>query len=373
MSPRQGHIWNRISIFWRLQLVGWGLYSALYFTHLFLFREYTAQDLARISVGMLLGFLITCSLRFIYKRTHLISRSILTISLIVIISSLLGAVIWLLGFRMIWGTLTQGWRFWTTIALSGPVVRTVIPIFFDMVLLTSWSALYFIIKISSAWNEQIEKANQAREKAHNAQLQMIYYQLNPHFLFNALNAIRALINEDKILAKQLITDLSEFLRYSLVSKEDTIIPLAHEIEAVRQYLSIEQRRYEDKLNIYMDVEPSAAVCPVISFIIYPLAENAIKHGLKSSPLPLRIRIKARMADDALKLTVSNTGKWIEASEQKHENGLHGLFTLKQRLENHYQNRFQFLTEEKNGWIHVKLEIYQILNSNYAESLQRAHS
>ena len=368
-----GYIWNRISLFWRLQFIGWGLYSALYFIHLFLFREYTAQDLIRISLGMFLGFLITCSLRFIYKRINLIFRSILTISLIVIISSLVGAIIWLLGFDIIWGTLTHGWKHWNTLVLSGSIVRSTIPIFFDLVLLTSWSALYFIIKISSAWNEQIERANQAREKAHNAQLQMIYYQLNPHFLFNALNAIRALINEDKILAKQLITDLSEFLRYSLVSKENTVIPLAHEIEAVRQYLSIEQRRYEDKLKIYMDIEPSAAVCPVISFIIYPLTENAIKHGLKSSALPLRIRIQARMADDTLKLTVSNTGQWIETSGQKNKNGMHGLSTLKQRLENHYQNHFQFLTEEKNGWIHVKLEIYQILNSNYAEPLQRVNS
>ena len=88
-----GYIRNRIPLYWRLQFIGWGLYSALYFIHLFLFREYTAQDLIRISMGMFLGFLITCSLRFIYKRINLISRSILTISLIVIISSLLGAII----------------------------------------------------------------------------------------------------------------------------------------------------------------------------------------------------------------------------------------------------------------------------------------
>ena len=367
------NIWHRIPLFWRLQCIGWGLYSALYFTHLFLFREYTVQDLARISLGMLLGFSITCFLRCIYKGINFISYSIFRISLIVIISSLFGAIVWLLGFRLLWGTLTQGWNHWNTLGLSGSMVKTTIPIFFDLVLLTSWSALYFTIKISSAWNEQIEKANQARERAHNAQIQMIYYQLNPHFLFNALNAIRALINEDKRLAKQLITDLSEFLRYSLISKENTVVPLAHEIEAVRQYLSIEQKRYEDKLKIYVDIEPSAAVCPVMSFIIYPLTENAIKHGLRTSPLPLRIKIQARMVDDTLKLTVSNTGHWIKQTPGDNGKEPHGLITIKQRLRNHYHNHFQFLVEEKNGWIHVNLEINHILNSNYAESLQRAHS
>ena len=152
--------------------------------------------------------------------------------------------------------------------------------------LISWSVLYFGIKFFLEWDLQKDKAEKAIALAQSAQLQMLRYQLNPHFLFNSLNSVRALIAENKDTAKHMITELSEFLRYSLLSRNYSDVPLQDELDALKHYLAIQKKRYEDKLEVSFHIEPEVKEFPILCFLLHPLVENAVKYGMQTSPLPL---------------------------------------------------------------------------------------
>jgi LytS/YehU family sensor histidine kinase len=192
---------------------------------------------------------------------------------------------------------------------------------------------------------------QAHALAQQAQLEMLRYQLNPHFLFNALNSIRASIDEDKARAKQMVTEFSEFLRYSLTSSDKANIPLGEELAAIRNYLAIEQIRFEDRLEVQFEIEAKAEDVRIPGFLIHPLVENAIKHGMNGDA-PLRLRIAARVNNGALHVEVANSGHW-----HKHGNGTGiGLRNVEQRLQQLFPDRSRFAIAEADGWVRATIEI-----------------
>ena len=233
-------------------------------------------------------------------------------------------------------------------------------------ILFGWSVLYFGMKYWLDWETEKKRALKAKSLAQHAQLQMLRYQVNPHFLFNALNSVRALIDEDKKNAKGMITELSEFLRYSLITRDHTEVTLKDELEAIRHYLSIEKKRYEDKLDVSFDIEPSAEDYPILSFLIHPFIENAIKYGMKTSPMPLRIRVNVSTKDGQLRIEVSNTGHWLQPAtgpETKIEGTGTGLENVRARLENAYPNKYHLETKELNGCVKAILEIQKPVTEN----------
>src|SRR5215204_5848868 len=143
-----------------------------------------------------------------------------------------------------------------------------------------WSAAYFGVLVWRRAQEQEREAIEARRLAQEAQLQMLAYQLNPHFLFNALTSLRAMIDEDRVRARQMVTQLAAFLRHALVERALQTTTLAAELDALRGYLAIEQIRFEERLAIETHVEPAAEPCAIPAFLIHPLLENAIKHGAR---------------------------------------------------------------------------------------------
>jgi LytS/YehU family sensor histidine kinase len=190
---------------------------------------------------------------------------------------------------------------------------------------------------------------------------MLRYQMNPHFLFNSLNSIRALISENKKNAKTMVTELSEFLRYSLLSESCTEAPLSHEIEAIRHYYAIEKIRFEDRLEITFDIAPMAEEYPIISFLIHPLVENAVKYGMRTSPMPLKIHVTARADDHRLSVNVCNTGKWIEPGDYSASGNIGtgtGLENVRKRLFSSYPNRHTFGIEPESDCVSVKFEIWK---------------
>jgi LytS/YehU family sensor histidine kinase len=224
-------------------------------------------------------------------------------------------------------------------------------------LFISWSALYFFIKFWHEWKEQKARTDMANNLAQSAQLQMLRYQLNPHFLFNSLNSIRALIDEDKSSAKSMVTDLSEFLRYSLINKDDSPQILKNEIDAIQIYSAIQKKRYEDNLNITFDIDPLAYNFPVPNFLFHPLIENAIKYGMKTSSMPLKIYVKAKFVNEALNIEVCNSGKWVKSPEHIQVEGTGtGLVNVTRRLDRIYPNKYHIKFDEKNNWVYVIIQI-----------------
>lgn len=206
---------------------------------------------------------------------------------------------------------------------------------------------------------QKERTEKAKALAQAAQLQMLRYRMNPHFLFNSLNSIRALISENKLSAKSMVTELSEYLRYSLVSRNHETVPLKEEMDSVRHCFNIQKMRYENKLEVSFDIDPAAEEFPIISYLLHPLAENSVKHGMRTSPMPLTIHLQAKIREGMLTIEVCNTGKWLEPVQQeKHmyaSTGT-GLDNVRRRLENAFPNRHLFEVFEKEEKVHVQLEI-----------------
>jgi two-component system, LytTR family, sensor kinase len=177
--------------------------------------------------------------------------------------------------------------------------------------LFGWSLARLVLQYNTALREQREQALHAVAAARDAQLRMLAYQLNPHFLFNTLNSIRALINEDRQRAREMVTALSGYLRYAMVERPLHVALLEEEVESVRGYLAIEKVRFEERLDVRVDVDPAALRCEVPAFLLNPLVENAVKHGAAgTTTAPLVVRVQARLVEpDRLMLVVENTGVW----------------------------------------------------------------
>ncbi|MCX6175744.1 MAG: histidine kinase [Ignavibacteriales bacterium] len=217
-----------------------------------------------------------------------------------------------------------------------------------------WSGLYFGIKFWMEWVSQKEKTDNALLLVRNAQLEMLKYQLNPHFLFNTLSSLRALTSDENKKAKEIITKISEFLRYTLIEFHNNEVALSKEIEVIKNYLDIEKVRFEDELIVDFNIEPTAEVCQIPIFLIHPLVENAIKHGMHTSPIPLKIIISANMLGDFLNISVFNTGKWIERGENNHDG--RGLENIKRRLEIYSPNQHDFQIIKNDESVQVKMSL-----------------
>ena len=338
-------LFNRFPSFWQIQIAGWTLYLVMmYVTFLTVAAEGTLLRLFEIkAIRTIIGFCLTCVMRSIYRRfgTNL---------------SIQKVVFLVLGCSIVFGGV------WTISEMAANFLRNTnfvvnlarIPrgaLDYGLTL-TAWSALYFGIKYWREWQQERENAFEAAALANQAQLEMLRYQINPHFLFNSLNSIRASINEDAARAKQMVTQLAEFLRYSLLHYNANEVALGEEVEAVRNYLAIEKTRFEDKIVIEFDIEEAAEKLPVPCFLLNPLIENAVKHGLNNSKQPLKIRVSARLVNNCLLLEVANTG----TLKTKTEGTKVGLKNIRERLQKIYGESGSFELKEENGWVHAQIKI-----------------
>jgi len=347
------HLRERHRLFWILQTTGWLLFLAFILLYNLLRGVLTARLFTHYSAAMTAGFLTTLILRSIYKKIRIQDRGILWLSLLTIVFSLIGAnlAIWLTDVMKIptWGmeslkknlALAIYWRrfLWWLTPLMG------------------WSVLYTGLEFWQEWMFQKEEAEKAKALVQTAQLQMLRYRMNPHFLFNTLNSIRALIAENKASAKSMVTELSEYLRYSLVSKNYERVPFKEEVDSIRHYFNIQKMRYENKLEFALDINPEAEEYPIPSFLLHPLIENAVKYGMSTSPLPLKIQVKAGVQNGILRVDIINSGSWVEPSEQDRESLIgQSLDSLRQLLAEAYPGRHQFEIHEKERTVEARLAI-----------------
>lgn len=232
-----------------------------------------------------------------------------------------------------------------------------------------WQAWWFkalgvallLLIIKHFYNYQLQKRNalQATALANLSQLKLLRYQMNPHFLFNAHNSIRSMILLDKDRAWQMITELSEFFRYTLLNFNKVSASLDEEIKAVNNYLHIEKIRFGNSLEVSYQIDETARNCSVPAFLFQPLVENAIKYGMQTSPLPLAVVVSIVLRDGILSIDVSNTGKLVDnVLEDGGPEEVHGtsLENIKQRLGLMFGNRYGFQLFEEGGWVHTKIRI-----------------
>lgn len=259
---------------------------------------------------------------------------------------------------------------WMVLMVSFTNIIQSKPLFFNTVffyksiglifIVIAFAALYYLINHWLSLQKQKELTLHATNLANEAQLQMLRYQINPHFLFNALNTIRLMVEEDKAVARKMITELSNFFRYSL-SQNGTTDTFENEINAIKNYLEIQKIRFEEKLIIKYDIEEKLNHLRIPFFIILPLVENAIKFGLQSSKSPLTIKIYAK-ANKHLEISVHNTGFLVK--DDKVSEGTHtGISNTKKRLSLYFPNNYSFKLFEEDSWV-----IAQIIIKDYKNHL-----
>jgi len=190
-----------------------------------------------------------------------------------------------------------------------------------------------------------------------AQLQALRYQINPHFLFNVLNSLSALSESDPGRVPGLICRLSGYLRSTLAARESGLVPLAEEMEAVTNYLNLEKVRFEDDLVISIHSPDALHDAMIPELLIQPLVENAVKHGMKTSFMPLEVDVSCREADGSLEIAVSNTGRWIGRDNGNGNGGGGiGLENIRKRLYLTYGDQYRLYIGEQDGRVCVSVEI-----------------
>jgi len=231
-------------------------------------------------------------------------------------------------------------------------------------------AVYAVIVCSwHAWDynrkfrEREAQAAELTSRLAQAQLQALRMQLNPHFLFNTLNAISALMLKDVNAANKMISRLGDLLRLALENTDRQEVPLQQEIEFLRRYLEIEQIRFGDRLQLKMDVDPSTLAAAVPHLILQPLVENAIRYAVEPQEAAGQIELRSTRDNGALVLQVSDNGAGIgihaAGSSEKGSTGREqvGLRNTRERLRKLYGERQEFqLTRNARGGVTASLTI-----------------
>jgi two-component system, LytTR family, sensor kinase len=335
--------------FWILQSVGWSGYFVL-------------RTVANIGMSMSLmfvvhtllmtatGYSLTLLLASLYRR--LISMKPLTtliLSLVAVgISSLIFSII------ETWSRATFDlvrWQPETMQYLSG--------ILLSFTLLAAWTALYYGINYFLLLEEQIDQRERLENQASSAQLAMLRYQLNPHFLFNTLNSISTLVLlKQTERANAMLARLSSFLRYTLANEPTANVTLAQEVETLKLYLEIEKMRFEDRLRPHFRIEAETIGARLPSLLLQPLIENAIKYAVTPSEDGADIWINAQHRGDRVLIEVKDNGTAGAgaALAATPSTGV-GLANIRDRLAQAYGGNHGFSTRKNDqGGFSVILEI-----------------
>ncbi|HRI82907.1 MAG TPA: histidine kinase [Opitutaceae bacterium] len=286
------------------QAGGWSFFLLLQLVFVRLFsKEVELVHVAGVVQTMALGVLITHYARGYLTRwgwkelgwKRLVPR--------ILIFGMLLSVIWsIVGYGIFYGLLRSEWP---------PKIHPAALVFSSWIngsiILVGWLCIYFFYQLFDRFNRLDIERLRLTATVKEAELRALKSQVNPHFIFNALNSLRALIDEDPARARQAVTQLANLLRYSLQSGQLETVPFEDELRIVNDYLALEQVRHEERLRLRLDVAPETLHLPVPPMLLQTLVENAVKYGISQSPEGGEIAIIARRETGGLRLQVTNPG------------------------------------------------------------------
>jgi len=225
-------------------------------------------------------------------------------------------------------------------------------ILLDFALLAAWTALYYGINYFLLLEEQIRQRERLESQASSAQLAMLRYQLNPHFLFNTLNSISTLVLlKQTERANAMLARLSSFLRYTLANEPTAKVTLAQEVETLKLYLEIEKMRFEDRLRPHFRIESETIGARLPSLLLQPLIENAIKYAVTPAENGGDIWITAQREGQAVRIEVADNGDGEGADMVATASTGVGLANIRDRLAQAYgaSHRFETKQNERGGF------------------------
>lgn len=290
--------------FWALQTAGWAFYLMLRMAS-GVGNGMTAAFLIPLIVSVAAGYSITLVLSAVFR--WLISRSpIMTwTGAVIAVASSVAAYsaidAWVFNMMDRDGGAFDGALFLGSFTIN-------------FLLIAAWSALYFGINFYIILEQRADELLKLEGQASSAQLAMLRYQLNPHFLFNTLNSISTLVLlQQTERANAMLSRLASFLRYTLVYEPTAQVTLAQEVETLKLYLDIEKMRFEDRLRINFDVDPAASKARLPSLLLQPLVENAVKYAVTPQEEGAEINLEARLIGDRVRIVVSDSGPGLNGA------------------------------------------------------------
>jgi two-component sensor histidine kinase len=221
----------------------------------------------------------------------------------------------------------------------------------------TWTVFYFTALSLRRASRFEAEALRLEVLAKDAQLRALQAQVNPHFFFNSLNSVRALIYEDREAAAHMIDQLANLMRHALQSSQHATVPLSTELDAVRAYLAIEQIRFEERLRVSFDITPGIDHVRVPPMALQTLVENAVKYGVETSADGGDIRITAQRGAgmNALQIEVANTGELRSASGST---GI-GLRNARQRLQLACGEHASLELRQQAGWVYATIHLPEL--------------
>ncbi len=326
---------NKSRAFWTLHLIGWGAWVMLRATTGFANGQ-PLSSLVPVLISGITGFsltlLLSVAFRTLIRRQPLVtwSFSLLAVIVAALVNAFIDASVADLQ------NSSDGAVPFTT--------QLLVPFFLLAPTLSAWSGLYYAINYFLRVEEQADQLVVLESQATTAQLAMLRYQINPHFLFNTLNSISTLVLlKQTEPANALLSRLSAFLRYTLVNEPSAQVSLEQEIETLRLYLEIEKMRFEERLRTRFDIDPRAATTQVPSLILQPLVENAIKYAVTPNEDGADIIVTAHLVGQNVRIVVSDSGPGLHPHQSTTtvSTGV-GLPNIRDRLMQAYgvQHRFE---------------------------------
>ena len=323
--------------YWILQVTGWSVYGIIYLVFLFIADE----------ESWLKAINIILSAAYFFFSTHIFRNIIirngwLTISPIRLLP------------RVILATLVLAASNYVFMILVGYLMNTidyendfkpfyiVAFIFSTMVFYLIWGLIYFIYHYFEKYNSTLKY----EAAIYEFELNKLKSQLNPHFIFNALNSIRALVDENPVKSKKAITQLSNILRNSLIMNKRKLIDFRDEIFTVKDYLELESIRLEERLEIRLEIDPAAEMYQVPPLMLQTLVENGIKHGVATLPEGGKISVKAWVDKSNLFIQIRNSGQYMNGAEVNTSG--HGLENTRQRLNLIFGQRASFSIQNEDS-------------------------
>lgn len=336
---------NKIRLYWFCQLAGWGVYSVTELTGYFAVFSFSASEFESLFgnaiANMFAGITLTHSFKLIFKRYQWIKLPIVSLvarSLVgfILMTTLMAALNIPLDNTLI-NTSAMNWA-----------MRDLIYLIAQGKPLLIWVLIYvFYHYTDERKNDEIERIK-LQSLIRETESKVLRAQMNPHFMFNALNSIRALVLENPERAQEGITQLSNILRSSLIADRRKTVTLKEELRTVEDYLALEKVRYEERLQIKWDIEPETLSIQVPPMMLQTLVENAIKHGVQKALRWGYIDISAKINSNKhqLQLFIRNTGTLTPPDQQTEGSGF-GLLNTQQRLQLLYGAETHFSIYQEN--------------------------
>ena len=335
------------SIYWVAQFAGWVAYATLLFIAI-VTRDnaITFETVLSVILWIVFGIAVTHAQRFVFLRLNWLELRLAPLIPRVLFSSTISAIViysclFAVDYFLEYGRATKE-NFTVSNLVLGTISMAILILF--------WNAIYFTFHYFQKSRKQEVSNLELTASNRESELKNLRSQLNPHFLFNSLNSIRALVDIEPAKAKKSITTLSNLLRQSLMIGKENIVTVEQELDSVRNYLDLEKIRFEERLNVQWEIDDSLLSKEIPPFSVQMMAENAVKHGISNRKEGGDVIVSIIRSDVGFSLQIKNSG----VLGTKIDLGV-GIQNIKQRLKLQFGSTAKYSLVQIEGHVVAKIE------------------